>query len=331
MLRKPVRIHYRRLADPVGAFGRLHLEGAIRHALAHRSEGHAVKDNWKLRSWTPSSDGTDTLLTNVFHFGSNFVFGDLTRFSRGHMQALLANMVDRPSVDVEQLPAPAGKEYLQSLMYWMALKNHVLIVQSASLNGKDLEEYLTWLLAQLTGAIRRDGHVILEAKLDMHGQAQDLDDVREIVVGSTVMPSKIRAERPEPSEVSREERRTLAQTMAEENRAGEVLRALFNSKSKADQILNSVPEGSELEVSVHIGLKTRRKDIVPVPLTRALRNLPEGDIKARGKFGTLSQGDLRLMFPASIITDGSLLEPADVSRAMIDAFDYFVRNGKISA
>lgn len=330
-MRKQVRIHYRHLADPAGALGRTTLEAVLRQALSHRHDGRPLKDSWKLRAWSPGGDGTDTVLTNLTHLAGNHVFGDLTRFSRGHMQALLANMGDRPTVDVEQLPAPVGKEYLQALMYWMVFKNHVLLIQSASLGGSDLEQYFTWLLSTRTTAMRRDGHIMLEAKLDMHGGPADLEDIREIVVGNTVMPQSVRDERPDASTLGREERRTLTQAVAEEARAGEILRALFNSKSKADQILNSVPEGAQLEVSVHIGLKTRRRHVTPVPLTRALRNLPEGDIKARGKFGTLAEGDLRLMYPASILTEGNLLQPGDVSRAMIEAFEYFVKNGKIVA
>jgi hypothetical protein len=78
------------------------------------------------------------------HDGGTFFFGDLTQYTRGFLQAIIA-VSDAPMLNVEQQPPPDGKEYLHSMMYWTVVGNHALMIQSRSLTGKHLEEYTTWL------------------------------------------------------------------------------------------------------------------------------------------------------------------------------------------
>lgn len=66
-------------------------------------------------------------------------------------------------------------------------------------------------------------------------------------------------------------------------------------------------------------------------MQQALRNLPEGEITVVGKHGRMTGKDVRLSYPASILRQGSLLDPEDVVRALRQAYTHFVENGKISA
>ena len=64
-------------------------------------------------------------------------------------------------------------------------------------------------------------------------------------------------------------------------------------------------------------------------MKKALRNLQDGEITAIGKHGRLTGKDIRLSYPVRVLTDGSLLDPADVRAKLKSAYDYFVENGKI--
>jgi hypothetical protein len=66
-------------------------------------------------------------------------------------------------------------------------------------------------------------------------------------------------------------------------------------------------------------------------MQEALRNLPEGEITAIGRDGKMTDKDIRLSHPASIIKVGNLLDSQDVIRALREAHSYFVSNGKIEA
>lgn len=64
-------------------------------------------------------------------------------------------------------------------------------------------------------------------------------------------------------------------------------------------------------------------------MQEALRNLPDGEIKAVGKHGRLTGKDLRLSYPVRVLSTGSLLDPSDVRDKLRAAYDYFLENGKI--
>ena len=67
-------------------------------------------------------------------------------------------------------------------------------------------------------------------------------------------------------------------------------------------------ENAELRVLVHIGYRDRRREVARAPMQRALRNLPEGEVVARGRHGRLTGNDIRLSYPATISKNGSLLK-----------------------
>lgn len=326
--RKSLTVHYRRLEDPVSAFNGTTLEAAVREAIAHDAGDGAIGAHWKSRAWNVPPSQEETYLMNLFHDDGQSFFGDLTQYTRGFMQALLNNETDAPMLAVEQRPPPQGREYIHSMMHWMAIGNHLLTIQSRSLTTKSLEQYLTWLLNEKTGVIGGNGHVILNAKFDKDQMGGDLDDVSEIVVGGTA--SLVPEEAPSADQVEEVEQYSdMGARRPWGERALEVLRAVMRSEADVQELLKSIPKEADLDVSVRIGYKSRKKRLSRAPMQHALRNLPEGEITARGRFGKTTGKDIRLSFPVRILSHGSLLEPEDVRAKLRSAYDYFVENGKI--
>jgi hypothetical protein len=110
--RQAVTIHYRRLEDITGAFGKLSLEAAIRAAMERPIGDEKVHEHWKHRAWVVPPSSEDTFLMNVFHDGGSYYFGDLTHYTKGYLQTLLAEAADTPSLLVEQHPPPKGEVVL---------------------------------------------------------------------------------------------------------------------------------------------------------------------------------------------------------------------------
>lgn len=331
MQRKQVTIHYRRLEDITNSLSGRTLEDAVRAAMQTTLESGIIADHWKERTWLIPPAEEDTLLINNRHDSGDCYFGDLTLYSRGHMQALLREEEDSPVLDVEQQPAPEGQEYVHSIMYWMIKSNHAFIIQSQSLQTKNLEAYLTWFLKEKTTVMNTQGHVILQAKFDSADVGGDLEDIKEIIVGGATT----RLSASDVNTYQATEREILGyQAVADTTRTGtdraiEVLKAIMNNEADVMSILNNIPDEANLEVSVHIGYKTRKRSISRAPMQQALRNLPEGEIQAIGKLGRLTGNDIRLTHPASILKIGSLLDPEDALRALRSAYNHFVENGKI--
>lgn len=332
--RKSLTVHYRRMEDIVGALHGNTLEACIRAALTHVDDGGALSEHWNKRAWLVPPGNTDTLLMNIYHDDGVSFFGDLTIYTQGFMQALLSNEHDVAMLPVEQQPPPKGREYIHSMMFWMVIGNHVLAIQSRSLNTKHLEQYLTWLLKERANQIGANGQIILTSQFDGAEVGGDLDDLREIIVGGAgvvhAAPARIVDEplqhvREVDHHVDVDARRSWGQ------RALDVLRAIMNNEADVQELLESIPEGADLDVSVHIGYKAKKRRLTRAPMQQALRNLPEGEITAVGKHGRMTGKDIRLSYPVRVLMNGSLWDPNDVRAKLRSAYDYFVENGKIEA
>lgn len=107
--------------------------------------------------------------------------------------------------------------------------------------------------------------------------------------------------------------------------------------------MRTVPVDAELNVQVHIGYQTKKRKIDRVALKNletGLRNLPDSQLQVKSKGSRQgTDGTIRLHHNASVrlvkVQDGdshligTLLDPADVLRAMVEAYSNFVANGKI--
>jgi hypothetical protein len=186
-------------------------------------------------------------------------------------------------------------------------------------------------LTEQTGIIPATGPIILQAKFDAADVGGDLNDISAIVVGgaSTPIAHGVPLAPAEARVREVEDYRELAERRPWRERALDVIRALMSSEADVQALLASVPAEADLQVSVHIGYKTRRRSVSRAPMQQMLRNLPEGEIKAIGKHGPITGTDVRLSYPARILQNGSLLNPNDAIPALREAYTYFIENGKI--
>lgn len=323
--RNRVTIHYRHLTDVTSAFGNLSLEDAIKQSMQKQNEaGILPKDNWKERAYIREKTNGDTLLVNIFQEEQSFFFGDLTLFQDKFMQPLIEKKEDAAILNLEQKQAPLGLEYVHSIMYWLVIKNHVFVMQTSSVSTKQLEEYLTWFLREKTKCIKDGGQVLLEARLDVDSVEGGIGDIKKIVVGGA--PLEAITSPIVEKEVENYEHIANKRTWKE--RAHDILKVIM-SDTDLEKLMNNLPEGAALDVSVNIGYKTRKRKISMAPMQQALRNLPEGEVTAFGKGGKLQGRDLRLSYPCNVLVNGNLLDVNDMKRSMLEAYKYFVSNGKI--
>lgn len=330
--RKSLTVHYRRMDSPDKIFNGDSLEGQLRKAMTHTYDGGPLKKHWKRRAWSSTSENSDTYLMNIYYDDEVSFFGDLTLYSSGFMQALLRHESEDAILPVEQQPPPEGREYIHSMMFWMVIGNHVMTIQSQSLTTKHLEQYLTWFLKERANQITENEKIILIAKFDTNEVGGSLDDVKEIIVGGTgavqAIPTRLQGD--VPIQVRETDLRVdLDSQRSWGNRARDVLRAIMNNEADVNAILADIPEGADLDVSVHIGYKTRKRQITRAPMQQVLRNLPDGEITAIGRDGRMSRTDIRLSYPVRVLLKGNLLDPDDVRAKLRAAYDYFIDNGKI--
>jgi hypothetical protein len=347
--RKPVTVHYRKFVRPDGV--RFTLEEMIRSAMDYPLDGGIQLKHRYLERLR--EEGTDNYFINLYQDSSEneaFVFGDILHFSKGHLQAL-AKTADQnaQSVPVQQLKAPEQSEYVHSQMFWMVKDDHAFVLQSMSLKTSDLEQYLSWLLQTKSNVLGNGNLVTLTAKFDIEEVGGELSDIQEIVVGGVATPPPTTTQPDRSAQTVESVREVTQHGQIDTGRttgwatARKILSELLGGDANVASLMESVPADAELNVQVHIGFKTKKRRVDRVALAQletGLRNLPDSQLQVKAKGGNIGRdGSIRLHHNASIklITAmdgdneiiGTLLDPADVLRATIEAYSTLVANGKI--
>lgn len=355
--RKPVTIHFRKLDRidtniPEG----LTLENAIKAAMNFEVDGKALRRRYLSRTY---SSGGDNFFINTYAEKTAddvpIAFGDILHFTKGHLQALCKTAdQNAESVPVQQMKAPEQSEYVHSQMFWMVKDDNVFIIQSLSLDTETFETYLSWLLRLKSKVFPTKAEVVLTTKFDEALVGSDLSEIKELVVGGVVSAAPapmvlpedgVRSTDAEPSAQDVVESRNVdAIGSTGWSQAREILSSLMQGTANVDRLLAKVPRDAELSVKVHIGFKTKRRSIDRASLRqleRGLRNLPDTQLQVVAKGATkAADGMIRLHHKASVqlmkVRDGesqimgSLLDPNDVRRAMMDAYTKLKASGKIT-
>lgn len=343
--RKTVTIHYRKFNRATNSPSML--EQLIRGAMDSIGSSSApIKSRYLDRLFT---QGSDNYFINTYSDSAGqdgYVFGDILHFTKGHLQALCKTADENASsVPVQQMKAPEQSEYVHSQMFWMLKGDHAFVIQSMSLRTEEFERYLDWLLKTKTSQMASSAQIILDAKFDADVIGGDLEDIQEIVVGGVATPPPTVAN---PEVVEQVSEVTQTGQIDTGRRAGwatatAILRELLGGDANVDSLMKSVPADAELNVQVHIGYQTKKRKIDRVALRQletGLRNLPDSQLQVMAKGARkAADGTIRLHHTASIrlvkALDGdnqligTLLDPTDVLRAMVEAHNNFVANGKI--
>lgn len=99
----------------------------------------------------PGGESPIWRLIGQFRIEDQFVFGVLMRYMPGLSPAFVVDDEDARTLTVEQLSAPANdegkrRELVEGMLFFGAIDNHVVMMQSLSLRSDHLEAHLQWLL-----------------------------------------------------------------------------------------------------------------------------------------------------------------------------------------
>ncbi|MGQ9370538.1 hypothetical protein [Azospirillum sp. A39] len=340
MPKKTVVVHYRRMEHIGEPLPGTTLEAACREAFCTQIDGTRIADRLRHRIWTRDQAGEDYLFANFYHDDGASLFGDVTHFTKGHMQALFqAGLIDEPVVPIRQMPAPEDMEYIHSIMYWLIVSNHVFILQSQSLKTRTLEDYLTWLISDKAATRAKPFQIVLSSKFDPAAVGGDLSNITGITIGGIIAPgveADGEVEGPAQHVLHEAVQRgaITARRASAFAQAREILSTLLGGSAQADEYLRSVPQEAELSLEVHIGYKSRKRKIDRAPLKAletGLRNLDDGDLKVTARDGHKGpDGDIRLREPVSVETIGALINPVDAREKMLAVYQSLVKNEKIA-
>jgi hypothetical protein len=324
LARKKVTIQYRKLDDFTGGLRGKFLQDVLAQCMQEKVEGQELGDNPALREF--AEDGSyGTLVLNTFKVSSGSFFGEIVRYEPGADLPLLRIAEGQQAYDLTQAKAPDGHEPVRGVIYFLAVRNHVMLLQG-DVSASRAERYFSWLLTLRTNVLSNNTHIVLLAEFAEDDAGKQLKQVQEIFV----RPRPLRAIDAQPSDGGGI--RTLDTTTREirDNSAVTVLRAAGIDETDIFKLADNAD--TQLEVTLQIRLKGRRncQNIEIEDANRLLRNIPDDELTLIGPGGKQRDGKIiKLSYPANVECKGSILETTDVARALLEAYKYFESNGYI--
>lgn len=346
MTTKRCKVHYRQLQREVGQFPADTLSDVIAKALAKSIAGETIGSipNQRVAD-VPGAPEYRRLLLHS-HVEPGNTFGTMCLFAPGQQQAFLqlAAAAEHGGLEealrqweIKERAAPQGHEYLHGISYFLAIGDHFYQVQHIAIQAKAAEEYLTWLLRDKAQVIAPAHYVALKSVFD---RAQVGTDLTSIEIGGLVPETVVHPE-PDferaapPQAVDVVERESLGERAASTFDKGiKILQELLGPV-ETDRIIAAMPAEASLEVKVNIGYRARKTKLrkeVMANLEAGLRNIPDGEIRARGPGGQIKGDDARLSMDMGIklLSETSgLLDLEHVRDRMLEVHRRFLDDDKL--
>lgn len=119
--------------------------------------------NWNDRSINLTSiDETERVFLNDTISRNSMFFGQIVQYEPGRHHHAIRAETNKPVVNVVEI-APkiendaVRAEFLESILYFGVKDNHVVLLQSRNLQGREFENYLSWILAEAKAIEEEDG------------------------------------------------------------------------------------------------------------------------------------------------------------------------------
>jgi hypothetical protein len=306
---KPKTIHYK----SVFITGEVNLQLAIQTALS--KSGPAAKPSQ--RQQKINNDDSSVIFINKFSDYNGMTFGQLVFLESGKRQPFItvdddAEFYSIDSLSSEKIPeeskagdvaseelAKKRREFLESMLYFGVIDNHMIIMQSASLKSRELEAHLSWLLGTCTNSIPENSMLILKDKpAESVYQKMESKPVKSIKIGAPLTgeahndpsaPKEQRVEKTETVETHANKVRFTPQGMA-----ASLLRAAlpegFLDKLDLDDSLDEANIHVALEIT-YLRKTTKVGQRVIDSVATSLRHSPESDVVINLQGGGKIKGD----------------------------------------
>lgn len=302
----------------------LTLESALQQALDVFPQ---VGERWENITHEDANDGLRRFVNSNEH-SRNLFFGDLVMHAPGEKNAVEIDPKAK-ELSVSAIAPSIGengkrREFLESILYFAARKNHVAIIQSQSLRVRDIENHLNWLLRE-SGVISKDDQLALDNELPKFTRDKIQDsraDVKNLKVSADLVDEWSQSKEGDDSNVN---------SVKYSPKGGmlETIKGLLVEGYTLD--LDSILDDPQLEVIVEVKHK-RKKDPAAQRLinqiTRGLRHVPESDIMIEiDNIGKVKGSELSIQSKESVKCYKELLDREDLIAKMSKWLDKQITSG----
>lgn len=204
------------------------------------------------------------------------------------------------------------REFVDSILYFGILNNHIIIVQSSSLRSREFENHLNWLINLPNENEESKVALILQdCPSEETMKKMEKTPARSIRLGSLPISSE---QKQEQSSASSGNVKTLKYRPA--GKGGSILKAILGNNWAEDINLKDSLDDSNLQVSLEITYFRKTNDsgqAVIDSIATSLRHIDEADlsIKLQGG-GSISGKELKLSGNLSVEYNNGVLDENDL-------------------
>ncbi|MCK9394187.1 MAG: hypothetical protein M0Q44_01175 [Methylobacter sp.] len=299
---------------------------------AFNSKGKATKA--KQRREILNQDDESCRLINHHKDYNGMLFGQLVFFEPGRSQVLITLDDDADFYEIDSItPDSIGKEndvidgekikkrreFIDSMLYFGVLDNHVVIMQSASLRARELEAHLSWLLGSYTEVMDRNSALILQDKPSEKTVAKiEKSPVKSVHLGT---PVETRAQDEDQTTISSEESGFAKKVKWIPCGMGaDVIQAALGADWFNRLNLDSSLDEANLQVTLEITYlrkTTSNGQKMLDNIATALRHVDGSDVKINlHGGGTINGSDLKLTGLVSVKAHNGLVDESDLYHQM---------------
>jgi hypothetical protein len=284
-------------------------------------------------------DGTEDgwlRFINTHRSALGMQFGNLVLYAPDQSKHMIAINEQADELDIEliaPLQSADGKkrQFLESLLYYGILDNHVILLQSMALKARDLEGYLTWLLIN-SGVIGKDNAVFLNNFIPTLTQERlDKSEVKSVRIGTPLFNQDLPLDYKNNDQSEDKAKKVRFQNRIE---GWEVLRTLISDRI-SDISWKEMQAANDLEVFIEVTYKRQVNELSQKALNHissALRHVSDDDIKIELKGGGVVVGtELQVKNYISIDTYGGIVDQSDLFQKMQSWLISILEEGLIDA
>lgn len=320
--------HLKRDGFPVGGS----LKALLVESMRSQRGGKLIGEYVGNRRFDLDQDGRLTLLNRITeqaHWDEPFFAGQLTYFERGaNVPAIIGDPdADVNELDLGQFALGQDASMIHGMLYFVAVGDHIGLIESTGLRSGRLERFITQLLTQ-TEQITAGDTVVLNAQFT-NEQGRQVTEAKEV---------EVKARRAERRDVQDGEiaPRIVEQDVEQARREGQsviqVLEVLGWTPDDIERLMSEVPPGGWIEGFFRFFIKSRtarRKTMNRQTLDEAFRNVNPADVTFLGKGKREKDGFVKLTAPRAVETVGSLLNPTSAVQQIEAALRDWAADGQI--
>jgi len=302
-------------------------------------DGTAPKVGMRREQISPSDSQSGYRLVNRSSTFKTILFGQLILFEQGKSQALMTISDDVAFYDINSITSEQIKlegdenineqdrykvkrEFIDSILYFGVLGNHMVIVQSSSLRARDLETHFGWLIHSFSSSFNDNSALMLRDKPSAEViKKMDSTPVKKITLGSVPVKSNTEAGEvtmmnvpnlPANAEISKSVEKVRKVRFMPSGKGGSILKAAFGEDWFSNLRLEDSLDESNLQVNLEITyLRKTTSDGQRVmdTLASSLRHTDSDDIEIELQGGGIIKGsDLKLSGNISIQYNNGLID-----------------------